>query len=105
MRRTQGLVVRVLPARSMAWRGPVGAERRSVHLDCGDRRQRGDLYLLKTTSMDPLPHRDANRLVTVVEESGWSPSVSEFVDIRARCHTLEEMAFTEHHDMELTGTA
>ena len=60
--------------------------------------------LLKAAFLDPLPYRDAGRLVTIIENNGWIPSVSEFVEIRARARTLEQVAFAEHLDMQLTGT-
>jgi predicted permease len=60
--------------------------------------------LLKAAFLDPLPYRDAGRLVTIMENNGWIPSVSEFGEIRARNRTLEQMAFAEHLDMQLTGT-
>jgi predicted permease len=60
--------------------------------------------LLKAAFLDPLPFRDAGRLVTIMENNGWIPSVSEFVEIRARTRTLEQVAFAEHLDMQLTGT-
>ena len=60
--------------------------------------------LLKAAFLDPLPYRDAARLVTIMEGTGWIPSVAEFVEIRARTRTLEQVAFAEHLDMELTGT-
>lgn len=60
--------------------------------------------LLKAAFLDPLPYREAGRLVTIIENNGWIPSVSEFVEIRARSRTLEQIAFAEHVDMQLTGT-
>jgi putative ABC transport system permease protein len=60
--------------------------------------------LLKAAFVDPLPYRDADRLVTVIENNGWNASVSEFIEIRARSRTLEQFAFAEHRDMQLTGT-
>ena len=58
--------------------------------------------LLKAAFLDPLPYRDAGRLVTIVKNnSGWAPSASEFLEIRARSRTLEQMAFAEHSDMQL----
>ena len=60
--------------------------------------------LLKAAFLDPLPYRDSGRLVTIVKNSGWAPSVSEFLAIRARSRTLEQVAFAEHADMQLTGT-
>src|ERR1700674_5644077 len=59
--------------------------------------------LLKAAFLDPLPYRDAGRLVTIMEYNGWIPSVSECLEIRRRCRTLERMAFAEHRDMQLTG--
>ena len=38
--------------------------------------------LLKAAFLDPLPYRDAGRLVTVIENDGWIPTVSEFLEIR-----------------------
>ncbi|MGO9271028.1 MAG: ABC transporter permease [Terriglobia bacterium] len=60
--------------------------------------------LLKAAFLDPLPYRDAGRLVTVIENDGWIPTVSEFREIRTHTRTLEGMAFAEHRDMQLTGT-
>src|SRR6266404_6380965 len=56
--------------------------------------------LLKAAFLDPLPFRDAGRLVTVTENfNNWNPSVPEFQEIRARSRTLEQIAFAEHRDM------
>src|SRR4051794_19713262 len=60
--------------------------------------------LLKTAFLDPLPYRDAGRLVTIMENTGWNTSVSEFLDIRERSRTLDEFAFAEYRDMQLSGT-
>jgi predicted permease len=60
--------------------------------------------LLKAAFLDPLPYRGADRLVTVMESTGWIPSVSEFLEIRERSQTLEQLAFAEHRDMQITGT-
>jgi predicted permease len=60
--------------------------------------------LLKAAFFDPLPFRDAGRLVTVIESDGWIPTVSEFLEIRAHTRTLESMAFAEDRDMQLSGT-
>src|SRR5579863_5385476 len=59
--------------------------------------------LLKAAFLDPLPYRDAGRLVTIMEHNGWIPSTAEFLEIRARTRTLEQIAFAEHIDMQLTG--
>jgi putative ABC transport system permease protein len=60
--------------------------------------------LLKAAFLDPLPYRDAGRLVTIVKDRGWSPSASEFAQIRARSRTLKQIAFAEHRDMQLSGS-
>lgn len=60
--------------------------------------------LLKATFLDPLPYRHAERLIVVREDSGWSPSVGEFVEIRKRSRELEQPAFLQLQDMQLTGT-
>jgi hypothetical protein len=60
--------------------------------------------LLKAAFLDPLPYHDAGRLVTVMENNGWVPTVSEFLEIRAHSHTLEQMAFVEHQDMQVSGS-
>ncbi len=60
--------------------------------------------LLKAAFLDLLPYRDAGRLVTVIENDGWIPTVSEFLEIRKHTRTLEGMAFVEHRDMQLSGT-
>jgi MacB-like periplasmic core domain len=60
--------------------------------------------LLKAAFLDPLPYRDAGRLVTVVGRDGWHPKVSEFFEIHDRSRTLDQLAFVEHQDMQLSGT-
>jgi putative ABC transport system permease protein len=60
--------------------------------------------LLKAAYLDPLPYRDAGRLVNVIESDGWIPTVSEFLEIRKHTRTLEGVAFTEYRDMQLSGT-
>ena len=60
--------------------------------------------LLKATFLDPLPYRDAARLIVVREDSGWSPSIGEFLEIRKRSRELEQSAFLQLQDMQLTGT-
>ena len=60
--------------------------------------------LLKAAFLDPLPYRDAGRLVTVMENTGWMASDSEFLELRGRSRTLEQFAFAEHNDMQLTGS-
>src|SRR5271169_3370049 len=59
--------------------------------------------LLKAAFFDPLPYREAGRLVTIMENSGWIPSTSSFQEFRARTRTLEQLAFAEHLDMQVTG--
>src|SRR5438552_119538 len=59
--------------------------------------------LLKAAFLDPLPYRDGDRLVTIMENTGWIPTVSEFLEIRARNRTLEQIAFAEHRDMQVSG--
>lgn len=60
--------------------------------------------LLKAAFVDPLPYRDAGRLVTVTENTGWMASDSEFLELRARSRTLDRFAFAEHNDVQLTGS-
>jgi len=60
--------------------------------------------LLKAAFLDTLPFHDAGRLVTIIENDGWIPTVSEFLEIRRHTRTLEAMAFVEHRDMQLSGT-
>lgn len=59
--------------------------------------------LLKAAFLDRLPFRDAGRLVTIIENDGWIPTVSEFLEIQKHTRTLEGMAFAEHRDMQLSG--
>ena len=59
--------------------------------------------LLKAAFLDPLPYRDAARLVTIMENTGWIPTVTGFQELRSRSRTLQEFAFAEHTDMQLTG--
>ncbi len=60
--------------------------------------------LLKAAFLDPLPYRDAGRLVTIVENDGWMASDSEYLELRDRSRTLDQFAFAEHGDMQLTGS-
>ena len=60
--------------------------------------------LLKAAFLDRLPFRDAGRLVTIIENDGWNPTVTEFLEIQKHTRTLEGMAFAEHRDMQLSGT-
>jgi putative ABC transport system permease protein len=60
--------------------------------------------LLKAAFLDPLPYRDASRLVTIMENNGWIPSTAEFVEIRARNRSFDQLAFAEHRDMQLSGS-
>lgn len=60
--------------------------------------------LLKAAFLDPLPYRDSGRLVTIMESTGWNPSDSEYLEIKARSRTLDQLAFVEHRDMQLSGT-
>lgn len=60
--------------------------------------------LMKAAFLDPLPYREAGRLATITESNGWIPTVSEFLEIRARTRALEQLAFAEHRDMQLSGT-
>ena len=39
-----------------------------------------------------------------MENNGWIPSTAEFLEIRARSRTLEQIAFAEHRDMQVSGT-
>jgi putative ABC transport system permease protein len=59
--------------------------------------------LLKAAFLDPLPYRDADRLVTVIGNRG-NPNVWEFAALRARSRELQQLAFLEYDDMQLTGT-
>ncbi|HLG98787.1 MAG TPA: ADOP family duplicated permease [Bryobacteraceae bacterium] len=59
--------------------------------------------LLKAAFLDPLPYPGAGRLVTIMENNGWTPSVSEFLQIRERSRTVEQLAFAEHRDMQVTA--
>jgi len=70
--------------------------------------------LLKAAFVDPLPYQDADRLVTVIGsvrdkriQGGvnlYNPSVAEFLEIRKRSRVLEQMAFVDYRDFQLTGT-
>ena len=60
--------------------------------------------LLKAAFLDPLPYRNAGRLVTIVENNGWIASVAEFIEIQARNRSFDQIAFAEHRDMQLSGS-
>ena len=62
--------------------------------------------LWKAAFLDPLPYRDAGRLITITAiagEIGTPPSIPEFLQVRARSHMLKEIALVEYHDMQLAG--
>lgn len=66
--------------------------------------------LLKAAFLDPLPFRDASRLVTIYGRSShfgfdemW-PTIPEFLDIQARSRSFEHMAFLDHRDLQITGS-
>jgi predicted permease len=67
--------------------------------------------LLKAAFLDPLPYPGAGRLVTITEshsrlrESGRNLSVALFEEIRARSRAIEQMAFLDHRDYQMTGGA
>ena len=60
--------------------------------------------LLKSSFLDSLPYHEADRLIVVREDSGWSPSVGEFLEIRKRSRELQQPAFLQLQDMQLIGT-
>jgi predicted permease len=65
--------------------------------------------LLKSAFLDPLPFSDSGRLVVLydrfshfgIDQTG--PTIPEFVDVRERNRSLEQMAFLDHRDFQLTG--
>jgi hypothetical protein len=65
--------------------------------------------LLKAAFLDPLPFPDAGRLVTIVDRYSKlgidriGPTIPEYLDIRRRSSLLEEAAFLDHRDFQLTG--
>ena len=59
--------------------------------------------MLKAAFLDPLPYGNAERLVTIIEDNGGNPTVSEFLEIRRRSRALEQFAFAAHTDMQLIG--
>lgn len=61
--------------------------------------------IMKAAFLDPLPYRDAERLITITEVTGWNPSVSGYREIRERNRSLEAMAFAQYTDMQVSGTA
>src|SRR6266404_1325019 len=56
--------------------------------------------LLKAAFLDPLPYRHAGRLISVTKNDGWTPTVAEFLEIRDRSRTVEQVAFAEYRDMQ-----
>jgi putative ABC transport system permease protein len=66
--------------------------------------------LLKAAFLDPLPFRDASRLVTIhgrysrlgVNEL-W-PTIPEFIDIQSRSRSFDHMAFLDYRDYQITGS-
>lgn len=59
--------------------------------------------LLKAAFLDRLPFHDASRLVVVTKTTGWFPAVSEWLEIRARSRTLEQLALAEYRDLQVAG--
>ena len=61
--------------------------------------------LLNVAFLDPLPYRDAERLVTILEDNMGAVGESQFVEIRRRTRTLDRLAFIEHRDMQMAGAS
>ena len=65
--------------------------------------------LLKSAFVDPLPFRDAGRLVTIADRysvlgaGAIGPTIPEYLDIRRRSRLLENAAFLDHRDFQLMG--
>ncbi|SPE41670.1 conserved membrane hypothetical protein [Candidatus Sulfopaludibacter sp. SbA3] len=65
--------------------------------------------LLKAAFLDPLPFPESGRLVTIFDRyssfnvDGMGPTIPEYLDIRRRSRLLEETAFLDHRDLQLTG--
>jgi predicted permease len=65
--------------------------------------------LLNAIWLRPLPYRDAGRLVTLEDSfvregiDRVTPTVPEFLDVRAWNRSFASMAFLDHRDLQLTG--
>jgi putative ABC transport system permease protein len=65
--------------------------------------------LLKSAFLDPLPYAESGRLVMLYDRfSGLGfdqtgPTIPEFVDVRDRARSFEQLAFLDHRDFQLTG--
>jgi predicted permease len=60
--------------------------------------------LLKAAFLDPLPYHDADRLVAITKSNGGRTNAAEALEIQSRSRTLEDVAFAEYRDMQLSGT-
>jgi putative ABC transport system permease protein len=68
--------------------------------------------LMNAAFIRPLPYRDAERLVSVSGvvfdkrvaggTNRYDPGISEYLEIRKHSHVLEDMAFIDHLDFQLT---
>lgn len=59
--------------------------------------------LFKAAFLDSLPFRDAERLVAIYEQGRRNPSASEFLELRGRASTIDQIGFAQHTDMQLSG--
>jgi putative ABC transport system permease protein len=63
--------------------------------------------LFKAAFLDPLPYREADRLVTILaltkSGSNFNPTVGEFVEIRKRTQLIEQISFVQLQDFQITG--
>src|SRR5690349_12903311 len=57
----------------------------------------------------PLPYPQPDRLVKLLDDFtktgylGFGPTVPEYLDIQARNHVFQGMAFLDHRDMQIAG--
>jgi hypothetical protein len=69
--------------------------------------------LLKAAFLDPLPFPNADRIMTILSvvpdkriDGGMNrglPTISEFAEIRRHSRTLNQLAFLDHRDFQLSG--
>jgi putative ABC transport system permease protein len=71
--------------------------------------------LFQAAFLDPLPYLDSGRLVTITDSfgklstlgklgvDGIGPTIPEYLDLRRQSRLLEEAAFLDHRDFQLTG--
>jgi putative ABC transport system permease protein len=91
------------------WRHPASTLTAVLTLALGLGANIALFFVIDAMLLNPLPYRDAGRLVTVVDQfhdsgpAGAGPTVPEYLDFENENRSFEKMAFFDNRDVQLTG--